>query len=50
LHTSVTQAVGDFMFEVIDAEDLLQNIGKKNNTNPHKEFWDNCLTSVNSNV
>lgn len=46
LHTSVNQAVGDFMFEVIDAEDLLQNIGKKNNTNPHKEFWDNCLTSV----
>ena len=46
LDKNVINTIGDFAFDVIDSDTLWANIGKKNNTNPHKDFWENCWLSI----
>lgn len=46
LDRNVVNAIGKFAFDVIDADMLWTNVGKKHNTNPHREFWENCWLSI----
>lgn len=46
LDKNVINAIGNFAFEQINKDKLWANIGKKNNTNPHRDFWENCWQSI----
>lgn len=46
LSDSVTNAIGTDAFDVIDETVLLEYIGKKNNVNPNKEFWETLFERI----
>lgn len=46
LSDSVTNAIGTDAFDVIDETVLLEYIGKKNNVNSNKEFWETLYNKI----